>query len=159
MKNSKLMMMFLAGILLVGFSSQVLAFEPSPGAPGRRGPSPEKMVEKLAKDIGLTSEQKDKFLEEGKKLEEQAKQIRAKNKDLFDSIEKELQKNAPDSKVIYGYMQQISQNDLQIRFKRMEQIIAMKKELTPEQKARLDKLMKDRQEKGFRFFKKKHNKK
>ncbi|MFA4967020.1 MAG: periplasmic heavy metal sensor [Candidatus Margulisiibacteriota bacterium] len=127
------------------------AFQPPPGG---RGLSAGKMIERIAKEIGLSQEQKEKYLAGAKQVEEEAKAIRAKNKDLFDLIKKELQKDAPDSKSIYGYMQQINQNELQVQFKRMEQIIAMKKELTPEQKAKLDQLMKDRQEN-----KKKHDKK
>ena len=134
------------GILVVigivaGLTSGAFAFDFK--FKGTPPPSPEKFIERMAKDLGLSKEQTDKLTAGAKQVEEQAKEMRAKNKELFGQIEKELMKDSPDSKTIYGYMQEIGQNNTQIQFKRMEQIILLRKELNPEQKAKLEKFMQE----------------
>jgi len=129
-------------VTMTGVSFAMSPFKPHE----ERGPKAEQMIEKMAKDIGLSQEQKEKFLAGAKKIEAAEKENRGKNKELSDKIEKELIKESPDSKIIYGYMQQISQNMTQIQFMRMEQIIQLRKELTPEQKSKMDQLMQAKKE-------------
>jgi Spy/CpxP family protein refolding chaperone len=115
---------------------------------------PERRFEGIAKELGLTPEQKVRFMKAARQVEEEAKVINRKNKELFDKIEKELVKEAPDSKVIYGYMQQIGQNNTQIQFKRMDQIIQLRKELAPEQRTKFEKMMKERKEQEKKMLEK-----
>ena len=124
------------------------------GAQPPRGFRPERRFEGIAKELGLTPEQKVRFMKAAKQVEEEAKVINSKNKELFDKIEKELVKEAPDSKVIYGYMQQIGQNNTQIQFKRMDQIIQLRKELAPEQRIKFEKMMKERKEQEKKMLEK-----
>jgi Spy/CpxP family protein refolding chaperone len=108
---------------------------------GGRGPA-EKMVERIAKELNLTQQQKDKFVTGAKQVEEEAGKVRIANKEIFTKIEKELAKDSPDSKQINSYLQEMNNNQTKIQFKRMEQLIQLRKELTPEQKIKLENLMK-----------------
>ena len=145
----KLFMTLLIVAVFAGVSAD--AFGPPPRG---RGPSVEKMIERIAKDLGLTPQQKDKYLAEAKQVEAAAKELADKNKALFSAIEKELLKDEPDSKTIYDRMQQISQNRTKIEFKRMEQMLKLRQELTPEQKAKFEKMMQQDKERGKARFEK-----
>ncbi|MBI5699449.1 periplasmic heavy metal sensor [Candidatus Saganbacteria bacterium] len=145
---------FLAILLITVVLSGISLGVPLFGPPRDKDPMAERMIERMAKDIGLTQQQKDKFLSGAKQIEEEAKEIHSKNKELFDKIEKEILKESPDSKAIYGNMQLISRNMTQIQFKRMDQIIQLRKELTPEQKAKLEKIIRGRKEREKKMFEK-----
>ena len=121
-------------ILLAGSSMA------DPGPRGERRFSPEKMVERISRDIGLTDAQKNDLLARTKQADKETETLLARNRELFGNIDKELAKDSPDTKVVYGYMQQISQNELQMQYKRMEQMIQLRKSLTPEQKIRFEKM-------------------
>ena len=143
--------------IIIGSSSLAFGFGPEPGRGHGEGPEPgkgpEKFIERIGKDLELTKQQQDKLLTEAKQGEKEAGQIRSKNKDLFDKIEKELLKDSPDRDLLHNYIQQISQNNAQMEMKRMDQMIDLRKELTPAQKAKLEKIMKDRKEKEKKMFK------
>lgn len=142
-------------IALVMLALSGIAFGAPPfGWAGEKRPMAERMIDRMAKDIGLTQQQKDKFLAGEKQIEEEAQKIHSKNREIFDKIEEELLKESPDSRRIYGYMQQISQNNTQIQFKRMDQMIQLRKELTPEQRTKLEKTMKERKEQEKKMFEK-----
>ena len=144
MKN-RITAVLLSALIAVSLSSGSLAFGHRPDKPFR-APG-ERMMEKIASDLGLSKEQKEKYTVMAKQLEEESKTIRAKNKEFFDKIGKELAKDSPDRDLLYNYMQQISKNEDQIRLKRMDQMIALRKELTKEQKKKLEDLMKDGRDK------------
>jgi Spy/CpxP family protein refolding chaperone len=135
---------FLALFLVLAFSSTALAF----GQPMGRRDMPEKRIGKLVKELGLTDQQKDNFLAQTKQVEEAAKASFAANKELFGKIQSELQKDSPDSQAIHNHILQINKNRAEIEFKRMEQIIQLRWELTPEQKTKFDSLMKEKKEKA-----------
>jgi Spy/CpxP family protein refolding chaperone len=143
MIGKNILTVLLMMVFLVMVSSGALAF----GSAAIRGRSIEKFIEKVTKELELTQPQKEKALASAKKIEEEAAEVRSKNRELFDKVEKELLKDSPDRKLLSNYMQQISQNNSRIQLKRMEQIIEFRKELTPKQKAKLEKLMKERSNK------------
>jgi Spy/CpxP family protein refolding chaperone len=140
MKNKILGIMAAAAIIVI-LSGQAFGF--SSPLDGKRMNSA-KMFEKMAKDIGLTDQQKDKFMAAAKQVEEEAKTAHKKNRELFGKVEEEIQKDAPDRKLIQDYVRQINQNNTQIQLKRLEQIIQMRRKLTPEQKGKMDQLMQAR---------------
>jgi Spy/CpxP family protein refolding chaperone len=142
-----LIVVLLVGVVLAGFSSGALAF-------GSRAFSAEKMIDRIASDLGLTKQQKDKLLSGAKQVEEEAKDLHSKNREIYGKIEKELIKDAPDRGVLSDFLQQISQNNAQIHLKRMEQIIELRKELTPEQRTKFEKLMGERKEMANKRFSK-----
>ncbi len=142
--NRKYLLFIVVGIIFIGISSQAFALWPmgdKQAAPKNR--RPEKMIERLAKELGLTAQQKDKYVAQEKKIDEERKAVDVTNKEIFNKIEEELLKDNPDRKVIFDHMQQISQNMNQIQLKRMGQIIDLRKELTPDQKIKLENIMKD----------------
>jgi len=137
MISKKRLVIMLIFVFLTGMPSLSFGF----GSMSGRGRPSEKFIERLAKDIGLTDQQKDKLLAGSKKIEAEEREIRSQNKEIYAQIKKELLKDSPDRKVISDYIQRISQNNAQIQIKRMDQIIDMRKDLTPEQKTKLEKLM------------------
>ncbi len=140
-------------VLALCLSGGSFAFGKGPGKhPGDPG---ERMMGRIVSELGLSQEQKDKYLTMAKTLEEEAKAIRAKNKDLFEKMNKELTKDSPNRDQLYSYLQQISKNEDQIRLKRMDQMIALRKDLTKEQKAKLEDLMKQGREKAKKWDRKK----
>ncbi|MDD5382836.1 MAG: periplasmic heavy metal sensor [Candidatus Margulisbacteria bacterium] len=150
MISKKLLVVLLMAVVMAGSSLAAPIFRPS----GKREPMAERMIEKMAKEIGLTQQQKDKFLAGAKRIEEEAQQMHSKNKEIFDKIEQELLKESPDSKLIHDCLQQISLNNTQIQFKRMEQIIQLRQDLTPEQKQKFEKLMAERKEREKKMLEK-----
>jgi Spy/CpxP family protein refolding chaperone len=122
------------------------AFAMEPFRGGR--PSPEMMIDRMARDIGLSKQQKESFLAGAKKIEEVAYKLMEKDRTTFGKIERELLKDSPDKKAIYNYMFQINQNRTQTEFKRMEQMIELRKKLTPEQRAKLQKIFTMQKERG-----------
>ena len=118
---------------------------------GDRRPEPGKMVERMAKDLGLTKEQKEKFIAEARQIEEGNKQSRQKDREIMNKIEEEMVKESPDTKMIHSYLQEIGRNRTEIQFKRLEQMIKLRKELTPEQREKLQKIMKMNKERITRW--------
>ncbi|HTY13930.1 MAG TPA: periplasmic heavy metal sensor [Candidatus Omnitrophota bacterium] len=162
MFDNKFAAVLVIAIVIIGASSLAFAFGPEPGGPGGPGGpgdpgrpparDPQKFVERIAKDLGLTKEQQDKLLADAKKTEEETDQLRAKNKDLFDKVEKELLKDSPDRDLLHGYLQQIGQNETQMQIKRMDRMVDLRKTLTPEQKAKFEKMAAENRQKGPKMF-------
>lgn len=148
MISKKMLMALFIVVITVVTASGAFAAWPGSGR-GRMG---ERMIERMAKDIGLTQQQKDKYMAEARKIEEESKAMRAKNREIFDKIENEIIKDVPDRKVVRDYMKQISQNNEQIQLKRMDHILNMRQELAPEQRAKLEKIMKGRKERANKRF-------
>jgi len=134
-----LIVVLLVGVVLAGFSSGALAF-------GSRAFSAGKMIDRIASDLQLTKQQKDKLLSGAKQAEEEAKDLHSKNREIYGKIQKELLKDLPDRKVLSDFLQQISQNNAQIQLKRMERIIELRKELTPEQKTKFENLLRNKKD-------------
>lgn len=118
-------------------------------------PTPEKMIEQLTRELQLTPEQSKKILEEVKKNEEATRALHEKNRELFEQIEKELTEDSPNRGKLLGIVKQVNENDTQIQTGRIDQLIAMRKELTPMQKERMKKIMEERKARAGnrnRFF-------
>lgn len=111
----------------------------------RRGMA-EKRLERLIKNIGLSSAQAGVVLERAKRYEEKTREIASKNKAIFGEIEKEMFNDSPDSRKIHNYVLEINKNRAQIQFNRIEQLIELRKDLTPDQKTNFDKLMRQKKE-------------
>lgn len=138
----RVLTVLLVGIMLAGAA---LAFPPF-DRPANKRPHGNRMIERIAKDLGLTAQQKEKLLVEAKTLENEAEKVKTNNQVLFKQIDQELLKDVPNDKLIYNSIQQISQNNTTIQFKRMEQMIKLRKGLTPEQKKKLEKSLHQKRE-------------
>jgi Spy/CpxP family protein refolding chaperone len=100
----------------------------------------DKFVERLSKDLKLTPEQKTILTDNFSKTEAVVSGIQKKNKKLMDDMDNEIQKDNADSSKITMLINQLGQNDTQIKIVRANSIMEFKKTLTPEQK----KLFKER---------------
>jgi Spy/CpxP family protein refolding chaperone len=134
------LIVWLMAMLLLGMAPGAWGF----GSQGGRGPAAEKRLERIIQELGLTKEQKEKYLAGAKQIEEEAKAIRSQNREIFGKIEKEMLKDTADRQAIHNYIQQINQNNAKMQIKRMDQILELRKELTPEQKTKLEKLTAER---------------
>ncbi|MFA5839496.1 MAG: Spy/CpxP family protein refolding chaperone [Candidatus Margulisiibacteriota bacterium] len=140
MMRKYVLVLIMGMLLLVG---RAMA-DPQVGPP--QSHSPEKMIEKMAKDLELTDQQKEKFVADANRVEEKAKSIREKNRQLFDKVQVEVSLDNPDMKKVASYIQEISKNDAQIHLMRIERIVELRKFLSPEQKKKLDAIMKQKKE-------------
>jgi len=129
MSLKKLVAMSLALLVLFSASS---AF-----AWGEFGRRPEKAGNRFCKELGLTAEQKEKFLAGDKALKDAEKPLIEDNKKLFEKLDAEIKKDLPNKIMIRGTLKQIEANNAEMRFKRLEHLIEFRKELTPEQKEKL----------------------
>ncbi|MCX5748836.1 MAG: Spy/CpxP family protein refolding chaperone [Candidatus Saganbacteria bacterium] len=118
------------------------------------GPSAEKFVERIAKDLGLTENQKNTLLSGAKQTELEEKDIHSSDKAIFEKIKEELLKDNPDRKTIHECIEQIGQNETKIQIKRMDRMIDMRKMLTPGQRTKLEAFMKKGRERAEEKFKK-----
>ena len=75
-------------LMIASLAGGALGFNPPPE--GKRM-NPEKMFEKMAKEVGLTGQQKDKFTAAAKQIEQEARIMRKKNRELFGKVEEEIQ--------------------------------------------------------------------
>ncbi|MFH0887241.1 MAG: periplasmic heavy metal sensor [bacterium] len=150
MNRKFLIIVIITTILLWGCSSSQAFFGGPPDKEGAsdKAPRGEKMVERLAKELNLTKVQKDKFLSVTTEIEKTAKEIRAKDRELMDKIEKELLKDNPDMKVIRSLMQTINQNMTEIQFSRLSHLVEFRKELTTEQREKFKGLINNREKRG-----------
>ena len=143
----KIGLVFLLTVILMGGMVYADAqFNPPPSNESRSGKfhGPEKMIEKIAKDLGLTDEQKNKFLADANLVEKKAKALRESDKGIFDKVQAELSKDNPDMKKVAGYIQEMGKNDAEVHLMRIEQIVNLRKALTLEQKAKFDAIMKQK---------------
>jgi Spy/CpxP family protein refolding chaperone len=146
MKNKVIITLIIAVILLWGSSSSQAFF----GGPDKEGVSDksarsEKMVDRMTKDLNLNKEQKDKFTADTEEIEKTAKEIRTKDRELMDKIQKELLKDNPDMKVIRSLMETINQNMTDIQFKRISHLVEFRKVLTPEQREKFKAMIDNRE--------------
>jgi len=119
---------------------------PQDGGKGHKFPGPEKMIEKMAKDLALSDQQKKDFMADASRVEENAKAVREKNKQLFDKVQAEVSLDNPDMKKVASYIQEISKNDSEVHLMRIERIVELRKSLAPEQKKKFDAIMKQKKE-------------
>lgn len=139
------------GVWMVIFAltlTAAAAAESGFGPPPERGPRPEKMIEKLAKEVELTKEQQAKMLADLKKVEADGQKIREQNRAYFETIKKELVKDNPDSAIIHDSIRKINDNEVKTQIMRIDQLIELRQQLTPQQRQRLDELMSKRQARG-----------
>jgi len=143
----------IVAIMAMTILATVSFAEPPMRGGQEKGFSPEKMVEKMGKDLAMTAQQKDQMLAGMKKVEEQSKQLRGKDKEMFAKIDSELLKDVPDRNLIVDCIKQVNQNMTQVQIMRMDEMLNMRKMLTPEQRTKMKEAMKDRKpHKGKGFF-------
>jgi len=150
MKNKAIITVIIAMILLWGSSSSQAFFggpQDKEGTPDKSARS-EKMVERMTKELNLTKEQKEKFTADTKEIEKTAKEIRTKDRELMDKIQKELLKDSPDMKIIRSLMETINQNMTEIQFKRISHLVEFRKTLTPEQREKFKTMIDDKGKQG-----------
>lgn len=151
--RNKLTALMISLVLVTALNTASFALGRGPGRPF--GDPGERMMARIVSELGLSRAQKDKYLSMAKALEKEAGTTRSRNRELFDKIGTELAKDSPNRELLFGYMQQISKNEDQIRLKRMDQMIALRKDLTKEQKEKLEGLMKQGRDKAKKWDRKK----
>ncbi len=122
-------------ISLVSGASALGKMNTGPRAEGGR---PGFMKEKIAKEIGLTQQQKDAFLQKEQQLEKDVLGLRQENQKMRLWMRQELKKDNPDKASIDRTIEKIGANNTGIQKKRTEYILWMRTQLTPEQREKLN---------------------
>jgi Spy/CpxP family protein refolding chaperone len=147
-------------IAVAAMFSATLAFAmpgeggPPPGPDGDKGPNIEKMAGEFAKTLKLTKQQKEKFIKDAKEIEKSAKESRKKDREIMKKMDAEMLKESPDLNAIHGYLENMNKNRTESEFKRISHIIQFRKELTPDQRKKLDQIFKDREKRDHKGWKK-----
>jgi Spy/CpxP family protein refolding chaperone len=127
-----------AAVLVMSFVSGALAFGKM--APGQRADKGGQgfMKDKIAKEIGLTQQQKEAFLKKEQQLEKEILGLRQDNQKMRLWMRQELKKDSPDKGAVNRTIEKIGGNNTNIQKKRTEYIIWMRNQLTPEQREKLN---------------------
>jgi len=126
---------------------------------GSQRPGQQKITDRMAKTLDLTDKQKSDFLNRAKKTEEETKGLLAKNKGLMEKMQAELAKDSPDRNAIHNYVQEIGKNRTEMQFKRLDHMLAFRKQLTPEQQKKFKEMNAQQKKKAKKWIKDKKNKK
>ncbi|MFA4858084.1 MAG: periplasmic heavy metal sensor [Candidatus Margulisiibacteriota bacterium] len=100
-------------------------------------PNPEKIAEKLSDELKLTPEQRQLFATGIKEVEKKAKTRMQQDRELSKKMESELSQDRPDLVKIKGYIDQISRNRAEVQFMRTQFLVEFRKNLSPDQVAKL----------------------
>ena len=148
---NKNLIIVLAIIFLTCICSEGLAFL---GRSGGEFPDRDKAIEGISKKLELSKEQEKEFRSRSKEIEKDIVKLRLKNRDLWDKVESELLKDKPDRGAIYKHMQQINQNQFELRFKRMDNLLEFRKKLSPEQQKKFKDMLEQRKKRAVEVRKK-----
>lgn len=105
------------------------------------GSEPGKLVERIARRLNLTAEQKEKFTAQSKKLQKDIAANRDKIKDFSAKLRAEMQKDTPDKNIIHRLIRDLDQTRTEMQIVRIDSLLDLRKILTPEQKEKFKKLL------------------
>jgi len=127
--------------LLVGFMivSQVQAMGWRDGKK-ERGFDRGKMTERVCRELKLSDEQKDKFMNNNKQMQVEMKKHHAEVKNHLEMIRQELKKDSPDRGKISREINKVESINAKIHLKRIDSLLELKKTLTPEQRERFNQI-------------------
>ena len=151
----KCLIVLLAVFMVAAVVSKAEAF----AGPAPKRPSIDKLADRMAKDLDLTDKQKSNFLDRAKKTKEEPEGLLAKNKGLMEKMQAELGKDNPNRDVIHNYVQEIGKNRTEMQFKRLDDLLEFRKQLTPEQQKKFKEMHAKRKEKAKKRIKDRKNKK
>jgi len=103
----------------------------------------------IAKRLGLSEEQKKSFMEREEKIKLDLKKEMEEVKNLESKLKEEIKKDAPDKNTVNNYIKEISAVMSKIQMKRMENLLELKKSLTPEQKVKFNEMLSRREKRPF----------
>lgn len=145
MKINRVMVGVLVVFLTVALASESFAWW------GREDrPAPEQRIERIAKRLELTEEQKAKFKDHREKMKKYMEEEREGVKGLGEKLKAELQKDNPDRATVQSLIRKISQKQTEMQIKRMDSLLELRKTLTPEQRKKFKKMLGPGQKRGFR---------
>jgi Spy/CpxP family protein refolding chaperone len=99
----------------------------------------------IAKRLGLNEEQKKAFVEREEKIRQAIKQEREEIGKLEAKLKDEMKKDNPDKNNVNNYLKEIGAVREKIQMKRMENLLELKKSLTPEQKLKFNEMLSQRE--------------
>lgn len=99
------------------------------------------MGDKLIKELKLTAEQQARFKAGDEKLRQANEGDLKRIADLRGKMKIEMEKDEPSRQAIYGYIREIDRLRTESQIKRLDLLLDLKKELTPEQKEQFKKLL------------------
>lgn len=114
------------------FSSQAFAWGQQKSSRRMKNHMQGMMFKKLA----LTEKQRKHFLSKKQQMERDCLGWQQKNEKIRLNMRAELKKDPPNRSKLHGYIREINKNQSEIQIKRMDLMLDMHNQLTPEQKAK-----------------------
>lgn len=106
---------------------------------GKAGP--ERSFDRITKKLELTQEQKERFKARNEKMKESLKADQSEVKQLAEKLKSELQQDKPDRSKVHDLIKQISARRTEMELKRMDALLEMRQDLTPEQRVKFKALL------------------
>lgn len=103
----------------------------------------------IVKRLQLNEEQKQKFMDREEKIRQDAKKEMENIGKLESKLKEEMKKDSPDRNVVNSCIKDISAIRSGIQMKRMENLLELKKTLTPEQKVKFNEMLKKQDKRPF----------
>lgn len=137
------------GLLALMVSQSLAFFGPPPDAPRGR----DKMFERITRELKLTEEQKAQIKAEMEKDRKDMEKNQAEVKKLAEEMKAELEKDAPDRARIHDLIKKLADKRAEMEIRRMDNLLAMRKLLTPEQREKFKEMARPKQKSGRRGWK------
>lgn len=131
-------------LLVLVFSTAALAAPWWGGKERKRDPG-----KQIAQRLNLTAAQQAQFKTAREKLEKENRPLFDKIKERSDKLRSELEKDAPDQRLIEQSIKEINGWRTEIELKRVKSLLELKASLTPEQRQKFRGMMRPPRPRGF----------
>jgi len=112
-----------------------------------RGFNKDKMPERMCKQLELTPQQKEKFLSQGKAMNDELKKHHEEAKKHMDQVREELGKDSPNRDKIHQIIRKVEAVNTKIHIRRVDSLIDLKLMLTPTQREKFKRMGEKREHK------------
>jgi Spy/CpxP family protein refolding chaperone len=134
--------------LLIGLALPVASLARPPGPPGEgsghgrhhRGPDPERFIEQHAEELGLSAETREAILKIVEDSRARSEEIREKLRDEHEALHELLNQDLPDESDVMDQIEAINALKLAAHKNRVKAMIAIRLQLTPEQRQELTRI-------------------
>ncbi len=101
-------------------------------------------VKKIVAELELTEAQQDLFKQHREDMKKETEAHRDKVKKLAEAMKEEMAKDQPSSAVIHRTIQQINALNADMQIKRVDSLLELRQNLTPEQREKFKKMLEHR---------------
>ena len=136
MRVNKMLTGILLVFLMIAFASESFAWW------GKRDlPAPEQRIERIAKRLELTEEQKSRFKAHREKTKEDMEGLRGEIRETGKKLKTELEKDHPSRATLHDLIRKINQKQAEMQIKRMDSMLELREMLTPDQREKFKQML------------------